>query len=177
MKTYKVGDKVFWSRCGTRQVDVPCTVCFGKLYITLILGDGSAIELPCDYCGKGYNAPRGVISVYEYFETAEIRVIDEVRTNERNGFSSVEYLSDSYYLDKEDIFDSEDDALKRCAFKTEQQRTEQETRTEFIKKDIKKSFSWNAGYHMREAKRLKESISYHEKRAIICKEKYEPSHR
>jgi len=63
---FKIGDVVYFASAGQRQVDIPCPVCFGKREVTLILGNGDSVELPCDYCGKGYDGPRGYVLEYEY---------------------------------------------------------------------------------------------------------------
>jgi hypothetical protein len=42
---------------------------------------------------------------------------------------------------------------------------------EYILKDVSKSFSRNAGYYTREAKRMREAIKFHEAKAVLCKER------
>jgi hypothetical protein len=48
---------------------------------------------------------------------------------------------------------------------------EQSTRAEYLKKNMNKKYSWNAGYHLKEAKRSEEQAAYHRKKAMLCKAK------
>lgn len=57
----KVGDSVWYAKCGLEQVKRICPTCFGKLEVKLILGNGDGVILPCDGCGHGCDAPTGHI--------------------------------------------------------------------------------------------------------------------
>ncbi len=48
---------------------------------------------------------------------------------------------------------------------------EQKTKAIYLKKEAKKSFAWNAGYHLREAKNHRKQAEYHDTKAIFCKAK------
>jgi hypothetical protein len=55
---FAIGQRV-WAACyNPRQVEVVCPVCYGKLAVVVELGDGTRIETPCDYCGKGWQVPQ-----------------------------------------------------------------------------------------------------------------------
>ena len=176
-KKYNVGDKVWWADCGTRQVRKDCPVCFGRLEVTLLLGNGEAVILPCDYCGKGFDGPRGYTVEYEYVAEPKEIFIREVRTVDRGAEATHEYFttegypSYNYILYIDDIFDTEQEARERCRERIRKYEEEQFNQIECIKAQKHKSFSWNAGYHMREVKRAKRQVEYHEKMARICKER------
>jgi len=170
MRVYNVGDSVWWARCGTLEVKNTCLVCFGKLQVTLILGDGSHIALPCDYCSKGYYEPKGYTVDYEYVSEPELRTISAVNVAQDANGETREYRShDNYILSAEDIFDTEAEAMERCKVRTAALAEEQRTRAEYIKANVNKKFSWNAGYHLREAKRKESEAIRHREKAAICK--------
>ncbi len=170
MKTYNVGDSVWWARCGVRELNVTCPVCFGKLQVTLILGDDSQVVLPCDYCGKGYEGPKGYTIEHEYVSGAERRTISAVNaTHDETGVKREYRSHDNYILYAEDLFDTEAEAIERCKAKAEKLAEEQRTRAERIKANVNKTFSWNAGYHLREAKRKEREVIYHREKAAVCK--------
>ena len=172
---YKIGDTVYVANCGHRQIDIPCPVCFGKIRVTLILGNGESVSLPCDYCGKGFDGPRGYVSEYDYVAEAAARTITAANITLTDTGEKVEYRSGSsfsyYTLKEEDCYSTFEEASATAVAVKEKMIEEQNTRAEYIKEDIKKSFSWNAGYHLREAKRNRREIEYHERMAVICKER------
>lgn len=177
MKHYQAGDQVWWAHYGMREVRVTCPICYGKLIVTLILGNGDRVELPCDYCGKGFEGPRGFMVEHMYSADVELVTINEVRTHSRlDGPDVIEYITGisgrgGHYLDPEDVFETKEEAFSRSLAKAQEQSLRDITIAEHLKHDAKKSFSWNAGYHLREAKHDRQSAEYHELKARICKER------
>ncbi len=171
----KPGD-AFWSASyGMIHVAKTCPVCYGKLCVTLILGNGDRIELPCDYCGRGWEGPKGVVYEYEMTPEVKIEVVQEVRVEERIDGKKIEYVTYDHHVVSEDMaYAIKEDAEKECALLIIQREHEETTRAEYIKKNLAKSYSWNAGYHLREAKREEESAVRHRAKAKLCKEKENP---
>lgn len=164
---FKVGDRVWVARYGSTETRVPCPVCFGTKAVTLILGNGEQMRLECDYCAKGYGLPQGTIAGVEYAPRAEERVIDRVSVSA----TDVEYQSDCTIFRAPDVFATEAEALARAAVIAVQAEAERNARLEAAKEHAMKSYSWNAGYHMREAKELRERAERHERKAALCKAK------
>ncbi|OHD19936.1 MAG: hypothetical protein A2Y38_00560 [Spirochaetes bacterium GWB1_59_5] len=171
MAKYNVGDWVWAARAGHRDVISECPVCFGKLAVMLTLGNGEAFTLPCSYCGVGYTAPCGTVKEVQYVSGAEKVRISSVSVESTDNGEQVSYQSDHWILYAEDIFDTEVEALARCVEKAAKLNEEQTTRAEYLKGDKKKSFAWNASYHLREAKRHEKQAEYHRRNALLCKEK------
>lgn len=70
---FQIGEQVWYVYTSAySRVSVPCPICFGKLSVKLILGDGSRQLIACDYCGKGFDGPCGIVWGYK----AESRVCD-----------------------------------------------------------------------------------------------------
>jgi hypothetical protein len=170
-KIYKIGDKVWAAFAERRDIAETCPVCFGKLKVTLILGDDSVAELPCDYCGKGFDRPRGIVQEIRYVSGAELRTIDYVSVEFAVNEQRTVYRSGTRILYPEKIFDTEKEALECCEKIAESLNEEMKTRAEYIKADVKKNYSWNAGYHLREARRLDRLAAQHRERAVLCKAK------
>jgi hypothetical protein len=171
MSAFAVGDVAYVARYHrTTEVTVPCPVCFGTKQVTLRLGNGDEVQLRCDYCRKGYDDPRGFVHEYQAVCKAERVVIEQVTTTETQFGQEREYrFNDRYIGDDGLLFATEAEALKRAEELRESDRIAYETRAEYIKKDTNKSYAWNAGYHMREAKKNRKQADYHERMAVICK--------
>lgn len=172
MSKFMVGDRPWVIHIGQEQVSQLCPVCFGKCVVTLILGNGDSVELPCDNCARGYESPTGRVTEYVFSSGARQETIVQVETKQSPDSVEVEYRTVDHYCYKEDeVFYSEEDALALCAKKCAKAEEEQRTRAEYIKHNVNKKYSWNAGYHLREAKREEESAARHREKAKLCKAK------
>lgn len=169
---FPIGSTAWWAHCGQREVTRSCPVCFGKLRVTVILGNEEAISTPCDYCGKGYEGPTGTEKEYEWVASPELFFINSVRTESDGGKTSASYMdARGYSVDDVDLFATRAEAEARCAVRIAENAEEERQRREWRKEQAHKSFSWHVGYHRREAKKLSEKIKWHEARAIACAER------
>lgn len=170
-RTYNVGDVVWWARCGQVHVSKPCTICFGKLQVTLILGNGDSVILPCNYCGHGIDPPTGIVKEWEYVAEPRQVTIDYVNISVTAEGQKREYRSTHYMYEEGLIFDTKEEALLKCEEIKESLRKEQEGSAYHLKANIKKTYSWNAGYHLKCVRRAEQDIEHHRKKAILCKAK------
>jgi hypothetical protein len=170
IKTYNVGDKVWWAKCGTEEVKNLCPVCYGKLEVILTLGNNEEVVIPCDYCGHGIDKPKGYVIEYEYIAEPTQVSITSVRSETGCQGEKREYNYGYYHLDNKDIFDTLEEASERCA-EIVAQKTEDELKARHVKKVQYKSYSWNAGYHLRQIRDAERSISYHNQMVKICHER------
>lgn len=171
MRIFNIGDMVWIARHGMTEFHDPCQVCFGKLSVIVILGNEDQVVVPCSYCGLGFDGPRGWTTECRIEPATEQVTITgrEIREGERD---EVNYYGPRGSVYGQDIvFETEAEALAESVKLCEKEIKDRETRTAYIKGDKIKSFAWNAGYHLREAKRLREQIAYHERMAVLCKEK------
>src|SRR3972149_437843 len=172
MSKYNIGDIVWITEVGTKPVTKLCPVCFGKKKVVLILGDDSHVELDCKYCARGYESPSGYTVEYEFIAKAEKAIISEIRSEQNQGGIKIEYILTNNRYEKEDgIFSTEEEAVEQCKIRCTKLELKQSTKAEYLKQDVKKKDSWNAGYHLREAKRCEEQAIYHRGKAALCKAK------
>ena len=171
MKDIKVGSIVYVSYFGKKEVFLKCPVCFGKKFATLILGNGDMVEMPCECCHQGIDPPTGYIKEWRMEAGAESIIITKIETTTDVDGETYEYISDNKIFYPKDIFATEQEAMGESTKRADKYNLEQETKAELIKGKPDKNYSWNAGYHMREAKKAKEKVDYHTKMAIICKAK------
>ena len=170
-KIRNINDVVWWATYENKEVSKQCIVCYGKKEVTLVLGNGDNVTLPCSYCGTGYEEPRGYTREYEFVSNVQQIAIDKVSIEKTLVGDIVEYSYGCYCLRPDMIFDTKEEAEEKIKTLIAARIGDENTKSEHIKKDKYKSFTWNAGYHMREAKKAKEQVEYHEKKAILCKER------
>jgi len=171
MPQFAVGDKVWFAKCQWETVKKTCPICFGKKEVTLVLGNGESILLPCQGCAPGCEPPTGFISEYEFVVEPELLIITGMEIEIDGEKEKVRYRSGSDYFNDIDIFTTEEEARTIAELKKKWLVDEQRAKSENIKKNVHKSFSWNASYHMREAKRHRKDALYHDEKAKLCKER------
>lgn len=171
MAKFKVGDNVWFASCRYDNKSVLCPTCFGKKQVTLILGNNGKVILPCQGCAPGFESPTGYIHEYDYVVDPEIVHITRVITETTGLDEKTEYRSGCSCYQEDRLFLTKEEAeVKALELKAELEK-EQKSKADYIKKNKLKSYSWNAHYHMREAKSHRKQVEYHDKMAILCKEK------
>lgn len=162
---FKIGDRVWLGTYSLHEVLVTCPICFGKLAVVLTLGNGNEVQIECDYCGKGYDSPRGYVIDRQPSAAARSYVIDRVSVSS----TDVEYKSEFQTLRAAEVFATEAEALAGAAEIAAKEKIAREARADYCKAYSAKSYAWNAGYHLSEAKRNRRSAEHHERMASICK--------
>jgi hypothetical protein len=165
MQEFGVGDWVWCARLKREQVDVPCPVCFTKKEVTVRLGNGDEVVVDCDYCSRGY--------VSEYVEDGAperylitAKTVTEMSEGKRTGYHSHHY----YFEDTGDLlFATESEAMARGLELAREKKVKEETKSEYLKKNNLKSYAWNAGYHIRNARDHEKQAAYHHEKARLCK--------
>ena len=172
MKTeYNVGDSVWWATCGSKSVEKQCPICYGHRKVTLILGNGDEAILDCDFCKKGFDAPRGFITEYEWTTDCKQIVIDvkNIKESGSDNHREIEYRHHHYSIKNEELFATKEEAEARIveliAVHDEELKKNLETRKEYNKN----SYGWNAGYHKRCAEKARRDLEYHEKKVVFMK--------
>jgi hypothetical protein len=169
---YKIGDKAWIADAGMKQVQKECPVCYGKKEVTLILGNGESLLLPCEGCSVGYEPPRGYNMEYEYTALAAQDTIKEIRCEYHEGRADIHYIFISNRYEEEiNVFDNQEDATKLSAVRMKEYEAEEIKRSYNVRGYQAKNYSRKAGYHLREAKRLAEEIEYHNRMAKYCKDR------
>jgi len=171
-KIFNVGDTVYIASHGNEQEQKPCPVCFTKREVMLTLGDGTEIMLPCGYCSRGYEPPTGYVSEYVVGGRVTQVTIATVQVEiGKDGKAAGYSHTDNHWSKQVNTFATRDEAQVYADMLSAAYKVEQDTRAEYIKKDVYRSYSWNVGYHRREAKRDRESADRHDKLLVICKER------
>jgi hypothetical protein len=163
----KIGDCVWLASYSNQQESETCPVCFGKLTVRLILGNGDEVILPCRTCALGYDPPTGIIKVYKTLPRVESKIITGMDIDG----TTVKYKSGNWCMDSDMIFDTHEEAMVKAESFAAEEQVRQNTLAIHIKENNNNNYSWNAGYHMQLAKRDRKSAERHERLAILCRAK------
>jgi hypothetical protein len=162
---FKIGDEVWYPSDCPRQVRVTCPVCFGKLEVTVILGNDTRVMTPCAYCDHGYEGPLGYTLEYENDPKPMRLYVDSIHYKA----GLIEYRASSSegsaYQKEEEFFTSEADCLPLCAQKYAERVQWQKEHEAHGKNGTVRSVSWQVGHHRQQAKAARWAVEYHEARA------------
>ena len=167
----KIGDTIWTASYGNERVQVPCPTCYGKKEVVVILGNGDHVAISCDYCSQGYEPPRGYVHEYVEKGSVSIHVVTEIRSYITATGESLEYRAGDRMVDGDKAYRTEDEAQAMAAELAAKHKHKEETRAEYLKKNPRRSYAFNAGYHLREAKDHRKKAEYHDWKAKLCKAK------
>jgi len=163
---FKVGDLVYVPNFRPHAtMEIPCSVCAGNKVVHLILGSGETVELPCAYCTKGWQEPTGMETVYGQEVDARLVTITGITITA----NSVEYHSTSWVI--RECYATREEALEAAQVLADEYNRDQLTRADNLKKQQRKNYSWNAGYHLSKARRHERDAARHQDRAKLCQER------
>lgn len=171
-KEFNVGDKVWWVVYERREVEKTCPICFGKLKVVLILGDGSKVQTDCTYCERGYQQ-YGYVTEYEYVSAIKLVAITNKEVLESEDGRNVEYKYNNYCLNEENAFSTKEEAEEKLKEVIKKQQEEDLKRIEYKKGQNPRSYSGHIGYYQKKKRDAIEEIEYADKKIKYFKENKE----
>lgn len=173
MREYNIDDTVWIASCGQEEVRKDCPVCYGKRFVTLILGNDDEIKTPCDYCGKGYEGPKGYILEYEW--VAEPRRVTICNKTKREVNGKIEYDFGSYDAYFHEAYDTKEEAEAKTLENIKEREESERKNIEWRKSHNHKTYSWHVGYSLKEIKEAKRKLDWHNQRVVFMGKRAKPS--
>ena len=128
--------------------------------------------MPCDYCGKGnLDIPTGYDTEYQTLNEPKPITITAVHTETTSEGEKIEYRSGCFVYHEDTLFETKDEAIVKGEELKKDAEEAEKARKDYLKHKTSKSFAWNAGYHLRAAKRSERDVEYHREKAKLCKER------
>lgn len=162
-----IGETVFWVESYAHYgKSILCPMCFGKRFVTIILGNGTHTESECGSCGHGLDRATGQSKTWEPSAVIYSGQITGISTRE-----GAKYEVGHKNVFQHECFDSEAEAIptRDRKLKEEQDRAAQWFKDQFV--NAKKSQIWSAGYHRECIKSAERTIEWHKGRLNMIKEK------
>jgi hypothetical protein len=155
---FNLGDTVWLAQTESIEEHVVCDTCFGKMYITAILGDGSEVTIPCEGCKRGYWGPTGT----EIYWKQEAKVFSGPVVGIEITPGGVEYRipagnGGNWVMKDSEVFSTEEGAQERAKVLAEETT---QTAKDSLKRKTKdtKSWAWHVSYYKRIIKRSQEEL-------------------
>lgn len=155
---FAIGQTFYLPVNGSTRVQIPCPVCAGSLAVTVILGSGEKVGVPCDACGLGLSGPRGFIHEYQQTPGVVPFTIDRVL-----GFRGDEWTvasTDGAEVYFAHLFTSEADALAESE-RLVAEHHERNMRTRQHTRSTVQRTTWSVRYHREQIAELERQILWH----------------
>lgn len=162
---FEIGDYVWLAKTEWKEDKLPCPHCFGKKFLTVILGNDERVTIDCECCRQGYLGSQGTLAVGQY--RADVSFERITRKEQRAG-EDVNYSVGGYSIKQNDIFILKEDAQARASEMASDNRAD-EMRRFYAKENSARTWAWNATYHRNNVKRLKQELAYHESKLDVAK--------
>lgn len=165
---FNIGDEVFHvqSSChyGTK---VPCTICFGKLKVTVILGNDERVETECGYCSTGIDPPSGQSTTW----APHAHIVSGPITGVTHEYDGWKYQAGGYSVREYDLFITREEAVPvmEAALKEASERKKAYDRDHFV--NATKKQTWSAGYHRNQIESHERQINWHRMRLCMIEER------
>ena len=159
-KMYQIGDKVWYANRESIQEKVTCPECFGKKYLTVILGDDSKVTIDCAGCASGYEPPKGYVTYYKQDVDVRLVIIDRVEINPtyiEYGFGRV---GCARHIAKDtDLFATKEEAEVRAKKLSKEWNKERLDRIHKKEKN-NHTWSWHVHYYRSQIRDAEKTIKY-----------------
>jgi hypothetical protein len=155
---YSIGQEVYYIESSLNYgKEIPCPMCFGKLEVKLILGDGEECKVECGFCRRGCEEPSGMATTWEPVANLKKAKITGMNIEKDEWI----YILGFSHLKESEIYATEQEGgpIRQTTYNELMRKKEEWFRDHFI--EAKENQIWNAGYHRRQIKDHEKSIEWH----------------
>ena len=169
MEIYNIGDKVWHASRKSTEETVTCPECFGKRYLTVILGDDSQVTIDCTGCASGYDPPKGYVTYYKQDVDVKTVIIDGMRITRDYVEYEINKTSCSCNIIKgSDLFPIKEAAEVRAKELADAWNKEQLAKLHRKEKNHR-DWSWHVHYYRRQIRDAEKTIEYATKKLEAAK--------
>ena len=165
MNKFNIGDTVWFAQRKAVKKKTTCPDCFGKKYLTVILGDDSKVTIDCAGCTSGFAPPRGDID----YSQQEVDVKQVKITRMDISAEKIKYYFDDGFYSK-DVFATREEAEIRAKELAEEYNKQELERIHCKKKNYR-TWAWHVHYYRDIISRAKKEIERTEAKLDVAKVK------
>ncbi len=143
--------------------DAHCPVCDGKRFVTVVLGTGEQVPTDCEFCGRGYQGPRGTVTRYGPSSGVIPATVTGMVYKDPFGEGGKWRVETTGHRSGE-IFatEAEAEARRKELHEAAEREAERSFKQQF--ESAKRKGSWSVGYHRQQIKNLERQIAWHRER-------------
>lgn len=160
MKTYNINDKVWHANRKSTEERATCPECFGKRYLTVILGDGSQVTIDCAGCASGYDPPQGYVTYHKQGVDVRLVTICKVTIYSEYAEYGFDGTESCHHVAKDtDLFSTKKEAEVRARELAKEWNREQLAKIHRKEKNHR-DWSWHVHYHRKQIRNAEKTIEY-----------------
>jgi hypothetical protein len=160
---FNIGDTAYYVFAGNFEKKVPCYVCNGKRFITVIDGYGEEFHPECEYCNDGLGTrPTGLSTEHEFQAIVDRIEIDSVSRN---------YEGEFEYNHRKEVYATKEEAEEEGKRLVGEAARADSHKRNNLKDYSHKKWSWHVGYHKRNIKKAEKDLEYHTTKLSVAKMK------
>ena len=166
---YNIDDTVWHASRDSTEKRITCPECFGKKYLTVILGDDSQVTINCAGCARGYDPPEGYVTYWEQdinVRQVTICKVEVYLDHIEYGFGGSERRH--YKAKDTDFFNTKIEAEIRAQELVKEWNKEQLAKIHRKAKN-NHTWSWHVYYYRKRIRDAKNTIEYAEKQLDAAK--------
>jgi len=157
---YSIGDKVWHASFKKTEEVVTCPECFGKKYLTVILGDTSRVTIDCAGCASGYDPPKGYVTHYKHDADVSLVNISKVEITSEYIEYGINGNASWHYIAKDtELFTTKEEAEVRSKELSEEWNKEQLAKIHRKEKN-NRTWSWHVHYYRKQIRDAEKTIEY-----------------
>jgi transcription elongation factor Elf1 len=172
VEIFEIGQQVWVGRIKHEKHLITCPVCNGNKVVIVIFGDGTQVEVECNYCDKTFPytwKACGQVYGEEYMVgDADLEIITgmDVR-KEDDGTLEITYWFGSHGGHPDTVALTYEEAVNKARIKAALYTTERVEKREKDKFNLAKSYSWNAKHYLDRAEQARKDVIYYENKAKV----------
>ena len=139
------------------EVRIPCPVCFGQRFATVILGNGEQVPVECEMCGLGFEGPRGYVTGYTPQSGVHEVTVTALEERYPGAWQVNHWEANRFFATREEA-EARRTVLEQEAAEHAQRNFEAQFRMK------RKNLTWKVGYHRSCIADLKRKLEWHEAR-------------
>ena len=137
---------------------VPCPICFGQKFATLILGNGERQEVECDACRRGFGSPSGTFNEHRVASRVDEGCVTGMQWDKHHERWRVEVDGRG----RNEVFASREVAEAMRAAMHEDCEAQRVKMFESNMLGHKQKLTWSAHYHRTCLAEARRKVAYHE---------------
>lgn len=156
---FEIGKTYWLSFVNPQKITVPCPVCNGKKWVTVIDGYDRRWNVDCEGCGLGFERSRGWINEYSYDPGAKQFAVKEISSFYGGKFTLCSTTGD--IAGWEALCETEAEAVEASKVAMAQIIEENARRSSHASQNQLKKKAWSVRYHNECIGKLERQIEWH----------------
>jgi len=167
---FNIGDTYYFPQYRPSQVTAPCPTCYGKLKVTVVLGNGESVLVDCETCGRGYEGPTGYVTDHSYAPVVTTFVIKHIHSMYEGEWVVVSWQGErATFTDLRRTYALAWEAATERAQAAEERNMLQ---SQSQSKSQRENLCWTIAYHEKCIKTIEKTLAWH--RSKVSERKAKP---